>query len=75
MFCTFDDIMSKKDSVEYMGHNDNENLQNTEDNKFEVSIWKTQGIKTSIGQRIIVPVLCLFETYAGVMESNPNCHT
>ena len=31
------DIMSKKDFVEYMGHNDNENLQNT-DNKFEVSI-------------------------------------
>ena len=25
--------MSKKDFVEYMGHNDNENLQNTEDNK------------------------------------------
>ena len=33
-----DDIMSKKDFVEYMGHNDNENLQNTEDNKLEVSI-------------------------------------
>ena len=31
----------------------------------------SQGIKTSISQRVRVPVLCLFETYAGVMESNP----
>ena len=55
-----------------MRHNDNENLQKTEDNKFEVSIKKSLGIKTSISQRVRVPVLCLFETYAGVMESNPN---